>query len=387
MITLTNAFPDDWLAGVLNGQEGFLPSGFTELIAIEVPAPQQHAAPQARQLMPQSHLVTPAQPPPQFSAQPYSQFTQQADSIRHNSFTAASSTTMITKFANVPPNAMGSNFGNLPKAASQGSAPCFNPPPSQGGYTQYSPQHSSPGYSHQQPLQHDNVFSQPDGFGQQKYQSPIHSFGREQHETTVSPVANRSSPTGGTVSGLGTEIRVVVVGSGGVGKSALTICFVQNHFIVDYDPTIEDSYRKQVTVDDASYLLNILDTAGQEEYSAMRDLYMRKGQGFILVFSMTDRATFEEIGPLRDKILQVKDANTMPMVVAANKWDLHSEHQLSKQEAEEYCRGFGSVCLMTSAKDHYNVDELFTAIVREIRKSIAPVDKKRRKGKGICSIL
>lgn len=52
------------------------------------------------------------------------------------------------------------------------------------------------------------------------------------------------------------------LGGGGVGKSALTIQLIQNHFVDEYDPTIEDSYRKQVTIDDETCLLDILDTAG-----------------------------------------------------------------------------------------------------------------------------
>lgn len=54
--------------------------------------------------------------------------------------------------------------------------------------------------------------------------------------------------------------------AGGVGKSALTIQLIQNHFVDEYDPTIEDSYRKQVVIDGETCLLDILDTAGQEEY-------------------------------------------------------------------------------------------------------------------------
>lgn len=68
-----------------------------------------------------------------------------------------------------------------------------------------------------------------------------------------------------------TDYKMVIVGGGGVGKSALTIQLVQNHFVDEYDPTIEDSYMKQVTMDDETCLLDILDTAGQEEYSALRD--------------------------------------------------------------------------------------------------------------------
>ncbi|KAJ8325798.1 Ras GTPase [Batrachochytrium dendrobatidis] len=67
------------------------------------------------------------------------------------------------------------------------------------------------------------------------------------------------------------EFKLVVVGGGGVGKSALTIQFIQEHFVDEYDPTIEDSYRKQTVVDGEVAMLDVLDTAGQEEYSAMRD--------------------------------------------------------------------------------------------------------------------
>ncbi len=67
---------------------------------------------------------------------------------------------------------------------------------------------------------------------------------------------------------------IAVMGGGGCGKSALVIRFVSNHFVQEFDPTIEDSYRKQTTVDGRKVLLDILDTAGCEEFSAMRTQYM-----------------------------------------------------------------------------------------------------------------
>jgi GTPase KRas protein len=109
------------------------------------------------------------------------------------------------------------------------------------------------------------------------------------------------------------EYKLVIVGGGGVGKSALTIQLIQGHFVDEYDPTIEDSYRKQVNIDNETCLLDILDTAGQEEYSAMRDSYMRTGQGFILTFSITSRQSFNEATVFRDQIHRVKDADHVPI--------------------------------------------------------------------------
>ena len=132
------------------------------------------------------------------------------------------------------------------------------------------------------------------------------------------------------------EYKIVVLGSGGVGKSALTVQFVQGIFVEKYDPTIEDSYRKQVEVDGQQCMLEILDTAGtvrknllvktrsniiqcwfptksntfmfylQEQFTAMRDLYMKNGQGFVLVYSITAQSTFNDLQDLREQILRVK---------------------------------------------------------------------------------
>ncbi|XP_059239071.1 ras-related protein R-Ras isoform X1 [Mustela nigripes] len=92
--------------------------------------------------------------------------------------------------------------------------------------------------------------------------------------------------------------KLVVVGGGGVGKSALTIQFIQSYFVSDYDPTIEDSYTKICAVDGVPARLDILDTAGQEEFGAMREQYMRAGHGFLLVFAINDRQRSPDLKPL-----------------------------------------------------------------------------------------
>ncbi len=106
----------------------------------------------------------------------------------------------------------------------------------------------------------------------------------------------------------------ILFAAGGVGKSALTIQLIQNHFVDEYDPTIEDSYRKQVVIDGDTCLLDILDTAGQEEYSAMRDQYMRTGEGFLCVFAIDNMKSFEDVESYRGQIRRVKDADDIPMI-------------------------------------------------------------------------
>jgi GTPase KRas len=174
-----------------------------------------------------------------------------------------------------------------------------------------------------------------------------------------------------------TEYKLVIVGGGGVGKSALTIQLIQNHFIDEYDPTIEDSYRKQVTIDDETCLLDILDTAGQEEYSAMRDQYMRTGQGFLCVFAVTSRSSFDEISSFREQILRVKDEDQVPIVLIGNKCDLNNDRQVTTTEGQDLAKAFGCPFFETSAKARINVEESFYQLVREVRK-----DNQRKNGGG-----
>ena len=84
-------------------------------------------------------------------------------------------------------------------------------------------------------------------------------------------------------------------------------------------------------IDDEVALLDVLDTAGQEEYSAMREQYMRTGEGFLLVYSITSRSSYEEILTFQQQILRVKDKDYFPIIVVANKCDLETERQVTQQ--------------------------------------------------------
>ncbi|EFC42259.1 ras family small GTPase [Naegleria gruberi] len=185
------------------------------------------------------------------------------------------------------------------------------------------------------------------------------------------------------------EFKLAVIGGGGVGKSALTVQFIQNIYIEEYDPTIEDSYRKHAKIDDKPVFLEILDTAGQEEYKALRDSYMRTADGFLMVYSVIDRKTFEEVNEFYEQILRVKDCDKAPMVLVGNKCDLESERVIRIDEAKVYSKQLGIPMIETSAKQRLNVDESFALLVREVRKSLKSSDEDQltKKKKKPCSIL
>lgn len=163
------------------------------------------------------------------------------------------------------------------------------------------------------------------------------------------------------------DYKLVVLGAGGVGKSCLTVQFVQGIYLDTYDPTIEDSYRKTIEIDGKVFDLEILDTAGVAQFTAMRELYIKSGMGFLLVYSVTDKQSLDELMELREQVLRIKDAARVPMVLVGNKADLTEERVISVEDGIAVSTKWGRVPFYeTSALLRSNVDEVFVDLVRQI---------------------
>ncbi|XP_056292348.1 ras-related protein Ral-B [Pseudoliparis swirei] len=177
--------------------------------------------------------------------------------------------------------------------------------------------------------------------------------------------------------------KVIMVGSGGVGKSALTLQFMYDEFVEDYEPTKADSYRKKVVLDGEEVQIDILDTAGQEDYAAIRDNYFRSGEGFLLVFSITEQESFSATVEFREQILRVKaEEDKIPILVVGNKSDLEERRQVSVDEARGKAEEWGVQYVETSAKTRANVDKVFFDLMREVRgKKMSENKDKNGKGK------
>ncbi|KAM3589202.1 hypothetical protein VKS41_000075 [Umbelopsis sp. WA50703] len=182
--------------------------------------------------------------------------------------------------------------------------------------------------------------------------------------------------------------KVIMVGSGGVGKSALTLQYMYGDFVEEYDPTKADSYRKKVVLDGQECQIDILDTAGQEEYAAIRDNYYRSGEGFLCIFSVCEHESFEHTQEFRDQIGRVLDDETVPFILVGNKVDLEHLRRVSSNEASALASEWNCPYVETSAKTRQNVEQVYTQLMRKIRErkeTIQRAEAKSKKGK--CLIL
>jgi len=181
--------------------------------------------------------------------------------------------------------------------------------------------------------------------------------------------------------------KIIIVGSGGVGKSALTLMFMYGDFVEEYDPTSADSYRKQTVLDDKEMNVDILDTAGQEDYAAMRDNYYRTGEGFMCVYAVNMEDSFDKLETFFEQILRVTDKESVPFVLVGNKCDLpEDQRQVDKEKGQELADKYSCKFLETSAKLNKNVEEAYHTLIRETIKSKTADDGKEKK-RGGCVLL
>ena len=132
----------------------------------------------------------------------------------------------------------------------------------------------------------------------------------------------------------------------------------------------------------------------------MRDQYINTGQGFLLVYSVTAKRSFDTINEMRDTILRSKECSKFPMVLCGNKCDLEKERKVTLEDGKELAKSWDIAFFETSAKSRINIEESFIELVKQVRDfdasgvesaTATPTrpDKKQdvKKKKGACSLL
>ncbi|XP_051240243.1 GTP-binding protein Rhes [Dicentrarchus labrax] len=170
--------------------------------------------------------------------------------------------------------------------------------------------------------------------------------------------------------------RIVVLGAPRVGKTSILRRYLRDGFVEEYNPTSEDFLRKLFRIRGETYQIDILDASRERDFPAKRRLSILTGDIFLLVFSLNDRSSFQEVCALRTEILAAKSKLMkppvpeqcaqlqIPLVVCANKVDLlQSESGISKAEV---LRALGDDCAYfeTSAKDSTNLEKVFETLAK-----------------------
>ncbi|MBN3294498.1 CRGN protein, partial [Polypterus senegalus] len=136
------------------------------------------------------------------------------------------------------------------------------------------------------------------------------------------------------------------------GKSSLTIQFVEGQFVDSYDPTIENTFTKMITVNGQEYHLQLVDTAGQDEYSIFPQTYSIDINGYILVYSVTSNKSFEVVKVIHEKLLDMVGKVQVPIMLVGNKKDLHMERVISCEEGKALAESWNAAFMESSAKEN-----------------------------------
>ncbi|KAJ8398785.1 hypothetical protein AAFF_G00419820 [Aldrovandia affinis] len=165
--------------------------------------------------------------------------------------------------------------------------------------------------------------------------------------------------------------RMVILGSTKVGKTAIISRFLNERFDDQYTPTIEDFHRKFYSIRGNVYQLDILDTSGNHPFPAMRRLSILTGDVFILVFSLDNRDSFQEVQRLKQQIFETKSCLKnktkenvdVPLVICGNKGDREFYREVQDNEIQELIAGDDQCAYFEiSAKRNTNVDRMFQTL-------------------------
>ncbi|OCF36476.1 Ras family, other [Kwoniella heveanensis CBS 569] len=173
--------------------------------------------------------------------------------------------------------------------------------------------------------------------------------------------------------------KVVIMGSPSVGKTSLTQQYIAPPtYNTAYYPTIEDTSHKTVTHNGVQYECEIIDSAGLEEYSLFPGKYGIGVHGYMLVYSITSRQSFEMVPIIHDKILDYAGLEKVPCVVVGQKTDLGEERAVTTAEGEALAKKLKAGFIESSAKDNKNVVKAFDVLLAEMQKEYNPAPEKKK---------
>ncbi|XP_046650846.1 ras-like protein family member 12 isoform X1 [Daphnia pulicaria] len=164
------------------------------------------------------------------------------------------------------------------------------------------------------------------------------------------------------------EVNLALIGELGSGKSALTVKYITRRFINEYDPELEDTYSKPEHVDNQDILVRIMDTCDKEGKDPER--YLKWADGYLVIYSITQRSSFETAQRYLDGIsqhLRLTTTYDAPLILIGNKVDLERYRTVSKPEGSSLAHFYNAAFFETSAAEEFSsVERVFHEAIREV---------------------
>ncbi|XP_071463219.1 ras-related protein Rab-12-like [Marmota flaviventris] len=170
------------------------------------------------------------------------------------------------------------------------------------------------------------------------------------------------------------KLQVIIIGSRGVGKTSLMERFTDDTFCEACKSTVGVDFKiKTVELRGKKIRLQIWDTAGQERLNSITSAYYRSAKGIILVYDITKKETFDDL-PKWMKMIDKYVSEDAELLLVGNKLDCESDREITRQQGEKFAQQItGMRFCEASAKDNFNVDEIFLKLVDDILKKM-PLD-------------
>ena len=190
-----------------------------------------------------------------------------------------------------------------------------------------------------------------------------------------------------TIQSIGNEIRLklCLLGNTSVGKTSLINKYLYKKNLEQIDKTVEEQYTEYIKVKGEDCILQIIDTGGMEDYIKNLDVWIHSSEGFILVYSINDKESFEGVKLRYAEIVKFKKNKKYSVIIVGNKIDLEKERQIYKEEVDEFCSKYKLKNYEVSAlDDNEKIEEIFLKISKKIFKNKSDTNKENQKEAGKC---
>ncbi|EDR29399.1 hypothetical protein, conserved [Entamoeba dispar SAW760] len=165
--------------------------------------------------------------------------------------------------------------------------------------------------------------------------------------------------------------KLVVFGASRIGKTSTILQFIGGRFIETYQPSGDETYQKTIQIDNKRVEIDISDVCVSEESKGSTHYYIRTRDGFILMYSITSRYSFDLIQDIHNEIYRIRDKEMnehIPCIIVGNKSELTEEREVGTEEGMKYSESVRCHFIESSAKRNENINEIFEIITKDVIK-------------------